>query len=202
VLFVAAGIGILRIAEARNETAVGGGRVHRLDDTRPEERAAFARTLATLEHLGQAELRERLLQLQRRGVLWAAPGMPARHWALYVDTFGLVRRIYVREQALLSPEDHLFPAGAANIPLAKQQAFARVSLVGALYHELLHYDGVEEEAEAYEREIAWLENLRTAAPVVALRGVARQAIEWGIESAILSARKAQRIAAGTASESG
>lgn len=202
VLLVAAGIGILRIAEARNETAVGGARVHRLDGTRTEERAAFARILATLERLDQADFRGRLLRLQRRGALWVAPGMSARHWALYVDSFGLVRRIYVREQALLSPEDHLFPAGAANIPWVKQQAFAGVSLAGALYHELLHYDGVEEEAETYDREIAWLETLKQAAPVAALQGVEREAIEWGIESAILSARKARSIAEDKASETG
>lgn len=197
-LLLAAGVGILRIAEARNETAVGGGRVHRLDGSRTPERAAFARVLATLERLGQAELRERLLELQRRGSLWVAPGMPAKNWALYVDSFGLVRRIYVRERALLSPEDHLFPAGAPGIPWAKQQAFARVSLAGALYHELLHYDGVEEEAAAYEQEIAWLGTLKHAAPLRALDDAEREATEWGIELALLSARKAQRIAlAGT-----
>ncbi len=147
-LLVSTGVGILRIAEARNEAAVGGGGVRPLDVARTQERVGFGRILAELERLGQGAFRDRLLALQGRGALWLAPGMPPHHWALYVDSFGLVRRIYVREQALVSPEAHLFPDGAAGIPWAKQRAFASISLAGALYHELLHYDGIDAESEA------------------------------------------------------
>ncbi len=191
-LLFATAAGIRNIAEARNEAAVGG-RAHRLEPLRPDDMAAFAGILSVIEGLGRPELSERLRELQRKGALWVAPGMDAGHWALYVDTFGLVRRIYVRDVALRTPESHLFPEGDASISMDRRRAFAGVGLAGALFHELQHWDGVEEETEAYDREIAWLESLRGSLPS-RLTDTERRALEWGIESATLSARKARGLA--------
>ncbi len=194
-LLAASGVGIRNIAQARNEAAVGG-RVRVLGAARADQ-AAFARLLDDLARLDQPALRARLEELQRQGALWVAPGMDAGNWALYVDTFRLVRRIYIREVALLSPEAHLFPAGDAAIPAAQRQAFANVSLAGALFHELRHFDGIEEEAAAYDSEIAWLEALRAAPAVMSLDEPERRAASWGIDSAVLSARKARGLATGS-----
>ncbi|HJS57865.1 MAG TPA: hypothetical protein VKA01_07155 [Vicinamibacteria bacterium] len=194
VLILATGAGIHNIAEARNEAAVGGGAI-RLEASRLNEMTDFGRILGVTERLGRGELAERLREVQRKGGLWAAPHLGADHWALYVDTFGVVRRIYVRESALHSPESQLFPRGDASIPPEKRRAFANVSLVGALFHELQHWEGVEDEALAYEREIAWLEALQHSLPRQVGEGE-RDAIAWGVESALLSARKARALAAG------
>ncbi len=194
-LLVASGVGIRNIARARNETAVGSG-VRVLDGARASEAAAFARLLEDIARLDRPDLRQRLEELQQRGVLWVAPGMDAGHWALYVDTFRLVRRIYIREIALVSPEAHLFPRGAEGIPVPQQRAFASVSLAGALFHELQHFDGIEDEAAAYDREIAWLEGLRAAPGLAPLAEPERRSLDWGIESALLSARKARSLAIG------
>jgi hypothetical protein len=192
-LLLATGVGIHNIAAARNEVAVGGGCV-RLEPSGTDG-VAFGRILVVIEGLGRSDLAERLRELQRRGALWAAPNLGKQYWALYVDTFGLVRRIYVREGALRSPESQLFPAGDASIPLDKRRTFANVSLAGALFHELQHWDGIKDEETAYDREIAWLEALQSSLPVAPSAGE-RDALEWGIESATLSARKARALAVG------
>lgn len=191
-LSVSTAVGIRNIAAARNESVVGG-RVHRLDPEREADGTAFRRLLSDVEALGHPELASRLRGLEARGALWAAPSMDASHWALYVDTFRLVRRVYVREVALLSPERHLFPDGETSLSPARRRSFAQVSLAGALYHELQHWDGVEDEAAAYDLEIAWLEGLRPS-QLAAGSDEERRALEWGIESAVLSARKARGLA--------
>lgn len=192
-LLVATGAGIRNIARARNETAVGG-RVHRLDPERDAEGTAFRRLLSDLEALGHPELAARFRDLEARGALWVAPSLDPGHWALYVDTFRLVRRIYVRELALLSPESHLFPDGGAAVAPENRRAFARLSLASALYHELQHWDGVVDEGRAYDLEIAWLEALR-GSQTASLPHASQRAFEWGVESAALSARKARAQAA-------
>jgi hypothetical protein len=194
-LLVSTAVGIRNIAAARNEGVVGG-RVHRLDPEREAEGAAFRRLLSDVETLGHPELASRLRALEAGGALWVAPALDPGHWALYVDTFRLVRRVYVRETALLSPEAHLFPQGEPSLRRENRQAFARVSLAGALYHELQHWDGIEDEAAAYDLEIAWLLGLRPPEQA-AMSDEERRALEWGIESAVLSARKARALATGT-----
>lgn len=195
-LLVATAFGIRNILQARNETAVGG-RVHRLAVDAEAEGAAFGLVLDDFERLGHPDLAGRFRELEARGALWVAPGLDPGHWALYVDTFGLVRRIYIRETALLSPESHLYPQGDASIAPENRRAFARVSLLGALYHELQHWDGIEDEGEVYDVEIAWLERLRERfATDAADQG---RALAWGVQSAVLSARKARAVATGAPS---
>jgi hypothetical protein len=106
-LIGATGFGLYRIAEAKNETTVGGA-VFRLDDARVPE-------------------------------LWVAPKLGPDRWAVFVESLRLVRRIYVRREALLDPVAHLYRVPRADIPK-------------------------------------------------------REAWEWGIDSAILSAQKARDIA--------
>jgi len=193
-LLLATGASIRNIAAARNEGAVGG-RVYRLDESRGRETSAFTEILRMIEGLGRSELAAQLRERQRSGDIWVAPGLGAERWAIYVSTFGLVRRIYVRDVALLHPERHLFPE-ATDLTPERRQAFANVSLAGALYHELLHWDGELDEARTYDREIAWLESLRSSQPPDAT-SADRSVLDWGIESATLSAQKARALATGT-----
>ena len=52
------------------------------------------------------------------------------------------------------------------------------------------------EDDAYAAELRWYEEVRRSAFLDGLPAEERSAWEWGIESAVLSARKAQQIAAG------
>jgi hypothetical protein len=120
--------------------------------------------------------------------------MGPERWAAYVESLGLVRRIYIRRIALLDPRQHLYPQGAPSVPEAFQDAFATLSLGGAMRHELAHYDGAVEESAAYMVELAWYEEVRASAFVKTLSNEDRAAWDWALESAVLSARKAAQLA--------
>jgi hypothetical protein len=186
-------LGLHRVAEAKNEAAVGG-RVFRLAETRGPEMAAYRRALGDLRAMGQDDLASRVERLQADGDLWVAPGLDAGRWAVYVESLGLVRRVYVRQEALLRPVAHLFRGVDSDAPPGHRAAFARLSLGGALAHELAHHDGLIDEAAAYDRELAFYEEVRTSPFLAGLSGEERRAYEWGLESAVLSAQAARRRA--------
>jgi len=188
-------MGLHRVAEAKNEAAVGGG-AFRLAPSRRAEMEALDRVRRDLAQLGQGEMAGRLDRLQADGHLWVAPRLDPGRWAVYVESLGLVRRIYVRQEALLRPVDHLFRGAASAAPPRHQEAFARLSLGGALVHELAHYDGLIDEGPAYDRELAWYEEIRASPFFATLGGEGRAAHEWALESAVLSARAARRREAG------
>jgi len=192
-LMAATGLGLYRIAQAKNETAVGGG-VFRLDEARRPERAAFEVVTAQIAKMGDPGLAERLERLREDGEIWVAPKMGPDRWAVYVESLRVVRRIYVRRTALVDPVAHLYGAPRPGIPITYQRAHAWVGLAGALRHELAHRDGAVEEEPAYAAEIEWYERLKASPFLAALQGDERAAWEWGIESAILSARKARALA--------
>ena len=189
VLASATYFGVLRIAEAKCDAAVGSLGV-RLDENRPEELAAFRRLQGRLTLLGQEDLAARLEGLRTRNELWIAPGLGPERWAAYVEALGLVRRIYVRRVALLNPRLHLFPAGASGVPYSYQDAFAWLSLGGAMRHELAHRDGALEEAEAYRIELEWYEEVLRSPFLAGLTGEERAAWDWATDSAVRSAQKA------------
>jgi len=143
---------LLRIAEAKNETAVGG-RVHRLDGAYFDELEAYAAVRGRLEALGERAFSDRLGRLRDDGEIWVAPAMGAERWAVFVESLSLVRRIYLRRVALLDPIRHLYPVPPADIPESHQRAFAWISLAGALRHEVAHRDGLMDEAAAYAQEL-------------------------------------------------
>ena len=192
--------GIHRIAEAKSEAAAGGG-VYGLEERRRPAMAAFGRVLGDLRRMGDEATAARLERLRSEGAIWVAPRLGAGRWAVYVDSLGLVRRIYLREEALLDPVGHLFDGVPSDAPAGHRQVFARVSLGGALVHELAHYDGVEDEGRAYDRELAWYEQLRRSAFFAGLAGDVRAAHEWALESAVRSAQAARRRAEGAAPRS-
>jgi hypothetical protein len=187
-------VGLHRIAEAKSEASVGGG-AFRLAEPRRAEMEAFARVRRDLARFGQEEMGARLERLRAEGELWVAPGLDPGRWAVYSESLGLVRRIYVRQEALLRPADHLFHGAESDAPPTHRQAFARLSLGGALAHELAHRDGLIEEAAAYDRELAWYADVRDSSFLAGLEGEERRAYEWALESAVLSAEEARRRAA-------
>jgi hypothetical protein len=193
VLVAATYFGLLRIAEAKNEAAVGSQTFPLIEPHR-DELAAFWRLTQQLETMGQKPLVSRLDELRAQGRLWIAPGLGDDRWAVFVQSLGLVRRIYIRRLALLEPQMHLYPRRAPDIPAAYQTAFAWACLGGALRHELAHYDGALDEAGAYRQELAWYEEVRLSPFFAAQQGEAGEAWKWALESAVLSARKAAETA--------
>jgi hypothetical protein len=189
VLGIATWFGILRIAEAKNEAAVGSA-TYPVDERHGPELAAFTQVLADLRAMNQDPLAARLDDLHRDRRIWAAPHLGSQRWAVFVETMSLVRRIYIRRTALLDPRAHLYPTPRPDIPARHQLAFAKVSLGGALRHELAHYDGALDELTAYRQELEWYAALRGAPFFAALAGEERPAWEWAIEAAILSAEAA------------
>src|SRR5206468_7481939 len=83
-LIVAAWFGLHRIAEAKNETTVGGG-VFRLDESRPEDMEAFRVLLAQITKMDDPALADRLERLRGDGEIWVAPKMGPDRWAVFVD---------------------------------------------------------------------------------------------------------------------
>jgi hypothetical protein len=194
VLAVTTWFGLHRIAESKNEAAVGAG-VFRLEEKRSDEMAAWRRLLSQLAAMGQAPLAQRLEVLRQDERIWVAPAMGPDRWAVFVESLSLVRRVYIRRVALLDPVRHLYPVPRPDVPLGHQTAFARIGLCGALVHEIAHYDGAIEEGAAYAREFAWYEDLQAAPFVQALPEADRRAWNWALEAAVLSARKAAASAA-------
>ena len=192
-LAVATYFGVLRIAEAKSDAAVGS-RGLLLDEKQPADLAAFRRFERQLIVIGQEPLADRLEELRVGRELWIAPGLGPDRWAAYVESLGLVRRIYIRRVALLNPPAHLYPRGAPLVPHGHQNAFGWLSLGGAMRHELAHRDGLIDEADAYRVELAWYEEVGQSPFMAGLEGDERAAWEWALESARSSARKAARLA--------
>ena len=187
---------VLRIAESKNEAAVGRD-TYSLASGHARERDAFEALRAKLEQLGQGDLAARLERLRLDNQLWVAPSLGSERWAVFVRSLGLVRRVYIREAALLDPSAHLYEHGTREGSELQQEAFAWLSLGGALRHELAHYDGALDEATAYEQELAWYGAVRQSTFLASADAQTRRTWEWALESAELSARKAAREAAGS-----
>ncbi len=119
-----------------------------------------------------------------------APGLGPDRWAAYVESLGLVRRVYIRRAALLTPRLHLYPTDRGDVPAGHQIAFAWLGLGGAMRHALAHRDGAIEEAEAYGIELAWYEEIRRSPFLTSREGEERALWEWALDSAVASARKA------------
>ena len=186
---------MLRISQAKNEAAVGG-ETFVLDEPHPAERDAFARLLTRIGRMGDRALADRLEARRASGEIWVAPRLGPERWAVFARTGPLVHRIYIRREALLDPVAHLYAGSRPDIPLAYREAHAWISLAGTLRHELAHRDGVRSEAAAYAIELDWYESLRQAPFLEGRPEEERRAWTWGLESAVLSARKARDTVVG------
>ena len=194
-LGVATYFALVRIAEAKCETAVGGG-VAPVEPPRPEEFEAFQDLRGRIVRMGDPALADRLERLREAREIWVAPNLGPERWAVFVEALSLAKRVFLRRQALLDPVAHLYRTPRPDIPRAYQEAHAWLGLAGALRHELAHYDGLRDEAAAYDVELAWYETVRQAAPLARMGNEERRAWDWGLESAVLSARKARETASG------
>jgi hypothetical protein len=191
VLCVATWFSLMRIAESKNEAAVGSA-TYSLASGHAPEREAFDALRLRLERAGQRPFSIRLEALRAANRVWIAPALGPERWAVFVESLGLVRRIYIRRLALLDPRGHLAEQGASEASSERQELFAWLSLCGALRHELAHYDGRLDEAAAYAQEQAWYEELRASPFVKELRGREGDVWQWALDSAVLSAREAAR----------
>jgi hypothetical protein len=138
---------ILRVAGHKADALAGGG-TFRLDRSHPEDEEAFAALLGQLRSWGQADLADSLRSLQEEGRLFVAPRLAGERSAIYVDSLGLARRIYVRPDELVARK---LPFPDLDAPEDAQRTFTRIRLAGTLFHELQHYGGLEDEAATYDR---------------------------------------------------
>jgi len=168
-----------------------------IEAPRREELEAFEDLRSRIAGMGDTALADRLERLREAREIWVAPRLGPERWAVFVEALSLVKRIYLRREALLDPVAHLYRAPRPDIPRAYQEAHARLGLAGALRHELAHRDGMRDEAAAYDAELEWYETVRQAAPLTRMGDEERRAWEWGLDAAVLSARKARETASGS-----
>jgi hypothetical protein len=190
-------LAILRIAEHKADALAGGG-TFRLDRAHPAEMRLFDGLLDQLERWKQDDLAASLSSLQERGDLWIAPHLGGDRSAIWVGSLGVVSRVFVRRDELEARE---LPFPGTDIPDAAKRQYVRIRLAGTLYHELQHYDGLEDEAATYDREIAWYRQLREAV-LPALEGEPERQFTWAVDSAIESARAARAKALEDAGSAG
>lgn len=180
---------IVRIAEHKADALAGGG-TFALDESHPAEKGAFEALLRQLRAWGEDELAASLERLQASGQLRVAPGLAGGRSAVYVDSLGLVSRVYVRSDELVVRR---LPFPDLDIPDGARRTFATIRVAGTLFHELQHAEGVEDEGTAYEREMAWYRGLGERNPV-GLEGEEWRWFEWAVASAIDSAAAAREKA--------
>jgi hypothetical protein len=172
---------ILEILETKAD-ALAGGDTFALEPAHAEEMRHFRALLDQIERWEEPDLARTLVELRESGHLWVAPGLEKGRSAVYVDTLGLVTRVYVRRDELVARE---LPFPDLDAPEAAQRTFATIRLAGTLFHELQHYEGLEDEDATYEREIAWYRGLRETV-LDTLHGEQRMWFEWAVDSALES----------------
>jgi hypothetical protein len=187
---------IVRVAEEK-ANALAGGHTFVLDQTSPEEWEAFATLRGRLREWGEPDLATALVRLQESGDLWVAPGLGGGRSAIYVNALNLVRRVFVRRDELVA---HDLPFPDLDVPESAQRTFETIRLAGTLFHELQHYEGLEDETATYQREIRWYTELRERV-LEHLVGDERWLFEWAVDSAIKSATAAREKAEGSGLES-
>ncbi len=184
-------LAILRIAEHKTDALAGSG-CYVLAAPHSSEVHAFDSFLDQLDAWGETGLAGHLRRLQETGHLWVAPHLPGDRSAITVKSLGLVARVFIRRDELVSTR---LPFPDLDVPREAQHTFAEIRLGGTLYHELLHYDGLEDEGATYDREIAWYRRLHDAL-IGGLHGEQRRWFEWAVDSATRSAEAARAQAVG------
>ncbi len=189
-IVLVAGLLIRSIAARKNEELAGPA-TYRLPEERGVERDALERILASLENFEQTRLVRDLRRLDAEEALWVAPYLPGERQAVFVDSLGWIRRIYVdRGDLLMDPP----PFAELDVPEEWRRSYALIRLGGTLYHELQHYEGELDEAVVYGRESEWYQSLNRTNGVRTLEGTDLERTLWAIESAILGADAAAAAA--------
>jgi hypothetical protein len=178
-----------RIAEHKADALAGGG-TFALDGGQGAEGAAFSALLGQLEGWGEGDLSASLAALRESGHIWIAPRLGGGRSAAYVNALGLVSRIYLGGDELVARS---LPFPDLDIPAPAQRTFATMRLAGTLVHELQHFEGVEDEGTAYDREMAWYRQLgeRVAG---GLEGQEKRYFDWAVASALESVAAARERA--------
>ncbi len=179
-----------QIAEHKAAALAGEGAYPLERDSR--EGRAFGALLERLQRWNDRTLAASLAALEHEGRLWIAPQLSGDRAAIYVDALRLVKRIYVRRDQLVVRQ---LPFPDLAVSDAARREYVWIRLAGTLYHELQHYDGLEDEGATYDREIAWYRLLRRDV-LPGLEGEPARQFEWAVDSAIVSALAAREAATG------
>jgi hypothetical protein len=179
-------LAVVRVAEEKAGALAGGG-VYRLDRRSPAEWNAFGVLLDRLRAWDDPGFADMLSRLQERGDLGVAPRLGQGRSAISVRSLGLVSRVFVSRSELVDPP---LPFPDLDVPDSAQRTFTSIRLAGTLFHELQHYEGLEDEGETYDREIDWYARL-SERMLPRLKGEDRHWFEWAVESAIQSAGAAR-----------
>ena len=178
---------IVGIAEYKADALAGGG-AFVLDGRQAAETAALDALRGSCGSGGSIELAASLARLRALGAHLgraSAHGRSQRH---------LRQRPRPRVEDLLATRRARGPRACRSltsaIPEAAQRAFATIRLAGTLFHELQHYEGVQDEGAAYEREMAWYRDLgeRNAERLAGEEG---RWFDWAVASALDSAGRRQ-----------
>jgi len=186
-------VSMQRIAASKNEALAGAGAV-RLDHRQKAEMRVFEELLEQLFDCDESGLAARLRTLQEDGRIWIAPELRRPIRAVFVDSLGLVRRIYLARDELMAPSQALFPQ--MRVPEGDLRVFAFVTFAGTLQHEIEHYDGVTDEGAAYDREILWYRALSSTAYYRKMAAEDRRVYDWAIDEAVDNAKRARALAGG------
>lgn len=191
VIVAATYFAVVRIAEQKADVLAGGD-TFRLDPGHPSQMRSLEELIDQLRHWKQGDLADSLMALREKGQLWISPHLGGNRSAIYVSALGLVKRVYLRDDVLVERE---LPFPRLNVPGDAQRQFARIRLAGTLFHELQHYNGLEDEKLTYDREVEWYRGLRQDV-LAGLAGDAARLFEWAVDSAIESALAAREQAIG------
>lgn len=180
---------IYLIASSKNIELVGG-EAYEVKVYMPEY-DAIIKMLSDMKNMGKSYASEDLERLLYRGNIWIAANLKGRQ-GVYVNTFGIIKRIYINDKALMKPVEFLDKIKFVDIDISYMKAFGYLNLIGTIFHEYIHYSETIDEKYAYNKEIAFYKQIKDTNFYQNLNSDEVDYYDWAIESSIKSTKEAKR----------